>query len=243
MAGDWTGEAGALLGRAVARHGGRAAWESLQRVTLELRALSGMLPTLKGFGRTFPRPARIDVFPHEYRAVFHDYPTGGQRGVFDAGAVQLVDAAGAVVTSSPDHRRTFRGLRKWRRWSPADALYFFGYAVTHYLGLPFTLAEARPLGICSARLDGRRLTGIDVELPAALHTHSRRQTFYFDDDGLLLRHDYVADIAGWLARGAHLWRDFVTVHGIEIPRERHVVARLGRRATPLVALHAELAIA
>jgi hypothetical protein len=239
----WTGETGALLERAVARHGGWAAWQALARMTVELRALSGMLPALKGLGRTFPRASRVDVFPHEYRAVFHDYPTGGHRGVFSAGAVELLDAAGAVVQSSPDHRRSFRGLRKWRRWSPADALYFFGYAITHYHGLPFTLAEAQPLRLCSARCEGRRLTGVEVALPAALHTHSGRQAFYFDDDGLLRRHDYVADIAGWMARGAHLWRDFVTVDGIPIPRERHVVARLGRIATPLVALHANLEVA
>src|SRR5262245_28197251 len=131
----WTGEAGALLERAVARHGGWAAWEALRCVTLELRALSGLLPALKGAGRTFPATARIDVFPHEFRAVFHDYPAPGRRGVFDAGAVQLLDGDGAVVASHPDHRHSFRGLRKWRRWAPADALYFFGYAVTHYHGL------------------------------------------------------------------------------------------------------------
>lgn len=242
MTGAWTGEAKALLDRAVERHGGWAAWEALRCVTVTPRRLSGLLPFVKGAGRTFEFRCRIDVFPHEYRAVFHDYPAAGQRGVFAAGAVELWDGGGAVLQSSPDHRRSFRGLRKWRRWSPADALYFFGYALTHYCGLPFTLAEGRPLRLSRVRCDGRALTGVDVELPAELHTHCRRQAFYFDDEGLLRRHDYVADIAGWVARGAHLWRDFVTAHGIPIPRERHVVLRLGRKATPLVALHAELEV-
>jgi hypothetical protein len=240
MSDAWTGAAKALLDRAVARHGGWAAWEALRCVKVTPRRLSGLLPFVKGAGRTFQFRTAIDVFPHEYRAVFNDYPAAGERGVFTAGAVQILDAGGAVRESSPDHRRSFRGLRKWRRWSPADALYFFGYALTHYCGLPFTLAEGRPLRLARGRADGRRLTGVDVELPASLHTHSRRQAFYFDDEGLLRRHDYVADIAGWIARGAHLWRDFVTVQGIPTPRERHVVARLGRTTTPVVALHAEL---
>jgi hypothetical protein len=240
----WTGVAGALLERAVARHGGRAAWEALRCVTLAPRKLTGLLPSLKGVGRTFPLPPRIDVYPHEYRAVFHDYPTAGQRGIFRAGAVELLDAGGHVLAADADPRAHFRGVRKWwRRWSPADALYFFGYALSHYHGLPFTLAQGRPLALRRARSDGRALTGVDVELPAALHTHSRRQTFYFDDDGMLRRHDYVADIVGWWARGAHLWRDFVTAHGIEVPRVRHVVARLGHAPTPFVALHAELDVA
>jgi hypothetical protein len=238
----WTGEARALLERAVDRHGGWAAWEALACVTLAPRRLAGMLPSLKGVGRTFPLPPRIDVFPHEHRAVFHDYPAAGGRGTFAAGSVELVDGTGAVVESRADGRARFSGWRKWRRWSPADALYFFGYALAHYHALPFTLAQGRPLALRRVRCDGRALTGVDVELPAALHTHSRRQSFYFDDDGLLRRHDYVAEIVGWWARGAHLWRDFVTAHGIVIARERHVVARFGRMTTPFVALHAELDI-
>ena len=93
-----------------------------------------------------------------------------------------------------------------------------------------------------ARRHALELTGVEVDLLAELHTHCRRQTFYFEEDGLLRRHDYVAEIVGAWARGAHFWRDFVTVAGLEVPRVRHVVARLGRVTTPLVALHAELAI-
>lgn len=36
--------------------------------------------------------------------------------------------------------------------------------------------------------------GLDVELPANLYTHSRRQRFYFDPGGALVRHDYHAEI-------------------------------------------------
>src|SRR5262249_19296970 len=136
-------------------------------------------------------------------------------------------------------RESFGGLRKLRRWSPLDALYFFGYAVAHYHSLPFSLVDARPLRLVRVRSAGRRLAGVEVELPASLHTHSRRQAFFFDDDGRLRRHDYVADIAGWFARGAHRWEDFVDVAGVPVARRRHVVARLGRLELPLVALHAD----
>jgi len=233
-------DASALLERAIERHGGRATFEALRCVTLAPRKMGVTLPVLKGIGRTFPVPPRIDVFPHEYRAVFHDYPAAGQRGLFRAGAVELRDAAGSVLESNGNGRARFAGLRKWRRWTPIDALYFFGYALTHYCGLPFTLTEGRVLSVGRGHADGRALTRVDVELPPTLHTHCRRQAFYFDDDGLLRRHDYVAEIAGWFARGAHLWRDFGTAQGIPIPRVRHVVLRLGRMTTPLVALHAEL---
>ena len=113
-----------------------------------------MIPSLKGVGHTFPLPPRIDVYPHESRAVFHDYPAAGQRGTFTAGAVELREAGGGVLAANADARASFRGLRKWRRWQPADALYFFGYALTHYHSLPFTLRAGRPLASAASVATG-----------------------------------------------------------------------------------------
>jgi hypothetical protein len=238
----WSGAALALLEGAVRRHGGWDAWRALQVLVVEPRSLSGLVPWLKGHGRTFRLPPRAELAPQAGTAVFVDYPAPGGTGTFARGALTLADAGGAVVASTANGRAAFRGLRKLRRWSASDALYFFGYALTHYHALPFTLGSGRPLGMRRARYAGRRLTGVEVELPAELHTHCRRQTFYFEEDGLLRRHDYVADVIGPWARGAHLWREFVTVGGLEMPTVRHVVVRLAGRATPVVALHAELAI-
>ena len=238
----WTGEARALLETAIRRHGGWAAWTACRSISVRPTTLTGLVPALKGVGRTFPLPGRVDLRPHDFVAVFSDYPIPGRRGVFNRGEVALLGDDGAVVASNADPRASFRGLSRYRRWSPADALYFFGYALTHYHGLPFTLGEGRPLRQRRVRYEGRALAGVEVELPAGLHTHCRRQTFYFEEDGLLRRHDYVAEIVGRWARGAHFWKDFVTVHGLEIARQRHVLARLRRRAIPLVALHADLAV-
>jgi hypothetical protein len=235
----WTGQARALLERAIDRHGGWAAWRRMDGVALGPVSLTGMVPEVKGVGRTFPLPSRIQVWPHRGVAVMHDYPAPGRRGVFSDGQVQLLDGA-TMLEARARPRQSFAGLRKHRRWSPLDALYFFGYAVTHYHSLPFSLADARPLRLVRARSAGRQLAGVEVELPASLHTHCRRQAFFFDDQGLLRRHDYVADIVGWFARGAHRWEDFVDVGGIPVARRRHVVLRLGRIEVPaVVALHAE----
>jgi hypothetical protein len=238
----WSGGERALLEAAVRRHGGWEAWRALRVLVVQPRTLSGLVPWSKGYGRTFRLPPRAEIFLHDEKAIFLDYPAPGATGTFARGALTLTDARGAVVASTENARPSFRGLRKLARWSAAGALYFFGYALTHYHTLPFTLGRGRPLGIRRVRHEGRRLTGVEVELPPELHTHSRRQTFYFEEDGLLRRHDYVADIVGPWARGAHFWRDFVTVGGVEMATVRHVVARLGRRTTPLVALHAELSL-
>jgi hypothetical protein len=238
----WSGDARALLEAAVHRHGGWEAWRALRVVVVRPKRLTGLVPWLKGNGKTFRLPPRAEIFPHDGRAVFFDYPVPAATGTFAGGALTLVDPGGAVVASTENARLAFRGFGKLSRWSAAGALYFFGYALTHYHTLPFTLGRGRPLGIHRVRHEGRRLTGVEVELPPELHTHSRRQTFYFEEDGLLRRHDYVADIVGPVARGAHFWREFVTVSGLEMATVRHVVVRIGRLATPFVALHAELSL-
>ena len=220
--------ASAFVERAIERHGGRARWDRL-RVTLAPLALTGLLPWMKGVGRTFGLPARAEIEPRRARAVFHDYPRAGETGVFEAGQVALGGAALAA------HRPSFRGARKWRRWSPLDALYFFGYALTHYHALPFTLPDA------ALRAWDPRRRVLTVAFPPAVHTHCAVQRFHFDESGLILRHDYVADIVGAWARGAHFWRDYVTVEGVPIATHRRVLARLGRTPVPMVALDARFA--
>ena len=206
---------------------------------MRLKSLSGLLPERKGLGDTFSTPTRVEVWPRRGLVAMQDFPTSGRRGVYSSGEVRLLDGE-TILEARSDGRASFAGARKRRRWAPIDALYFFGYALAHYHSLPFSLAAARPLGVRHARSAGRALMGVAVELPAGLHTHSRRQTFFFDADGLLRRHDYVAEIVGWWARGAHRWDDFVEVAGIPVARRRHVVARLGRFEVPVVALHADL---
>jgi hypothetical protein len=233
----WTGEARALLERAIERHGGWAAWRALPPHALELASLDGAVPRRKGLGETFQPPKRLEVDARRARVVMHDYPAPGRRGVYAGGQVQILDGE-TVLDARTTPRATFAGARKRRRWAPIDALYFFGYALAHYHSLPFSLAAARPLGLARVRVAGRPLAGVAVELPAGLHTHCRRQTFFFDEDGLLRRHDYVADIVGWWARGAHHWDDFVEVGGVPVARHRRVVARLGRVELPVLALEA-----
>lgn len=230
-----------LIARSIDRHGGER-WSRIERLTLRPRLLSGLVPWVKGNGRTFTLPSHAELEPQIARATFFDYPRAGERGVFDAGRVALGDAPLA------ERRGRYRGFRKLRRWQPLDALYFFGYALTHYHAMPWTLRDAEPLALRSTGRHGRQSShdhggddagfALKVRFPASLHTHSPVQTVYFDPDGLIVRHDYVADIVGGLARGAHFWRDYVTVEGIPIASRRTVYARLGRQPLPIVALDA-----
>lgn len=222
--------AAALVARSVARYGGRERWLRLS-IKLAPSSLTGLLPRLKGVGHTFDLPAMVEIQPARARAVFHDYPGPGSTGLFEAGLVALGGDAPA------EHRASFRGARKWRRWSPLDALYFFGYALTHYHAVPFTLGDAE----LRAWDEQRRI--LTVAFPPSVHTHCAVQSFHFDDSGLILRHDYVAEIVGAWARGAHFWQEYREVEGFPVATHRRVLARLGTRPLPLVALDARLGVA
>jgi hypothetical protein len=182
-------------------------------------------------------PRSLTTFPHEGKTVFHAGRGQARVGVFDRGAVTLFDpASGSELLRRPAHRGTFAGVRKLRRWSLTDALYFFGYAFASYAAVPFVLPALRFRHAVSSRWRGDPLEGVGVEFPPDADVHSRRQRFYFASDGLLRRNDYVAEIIGPCALGAHGWDDFQTLAGLPFPTRRTVLVRLAAVALPFPAV-------
>jgi hypothetical protein len=233
----WTAAGLEILERSREYYGGPGGQRRPRRIRLVPEQLAGLLPRIKGVGRTFPLPQAIDTYPLERRTTFVAYPREGCTGVFDNGSVHLETVSnGEIIENSPRHRDTFSGLAKNRRWTPLDALYFFGYALWHYHALPFVLSEARLVRTVAA-VSGSSVCSVEVEFPADLPTHSRRQTFYFDEAGQLVRHDYVADVVGFWARAAHFWQRPQVVNGFPIAMERRVMPRIGV-VVPLTALYA-----
>jgi hypothetical protein len=224
---SWQGEARALLDRAAERHGGWARWQRLSAVRGRLVTLSGPLLWLKGLGRTWHMPtAAVTVRPHEQRA---HWPLGEDAWTFDRGQV-----AGPGAPPDADARASITRRATFSPWRQADGVYFFGYALSNYWGLPFLLGQARVLSVTRRG----RLRSVTLAMPSGLHTHGPVQSFYFDETGLLRRHDYVAEVLGPKARGAHFSSDYVDVSGLLLARRRLVVfERLGR-AWPLPILWA-----
>jgi hypothetical protein len=239
---SWTPLGTDILTRACDHYGGERTWRALRLIRLVPERLSGLLPWVKGQGKTFRLPSAFEIAPHERRTRFLDYPDVEHTGTFENGAVRIDRCDGRTVMAAAQHRRSFAGFAAYRRWSPIDALYFFGYALSHYHSLPFTLFDAR-LVAAKAASPRSPLDVLDVELPADLPTHSRRQTFYFDNAGRLVRHDYHAEIVGVWARAAHFWKRQTFFNGFPISLERLAVARLGSTPCPLTALHATFAAA
>jgi hypothetical protein len=180
---------------------------------------------------------RVTVEPAERTTVFDPFPEPGVRGVFDRGAARLERGDGEVIASRAEPRPAFfgrSGLRRNLRWDALDATYFAGYAMWNYLSFPALLLrpgiEVREIAPWRSR--GAELRRLEVDFPEHLDTHSRRQTFYVDSRGLLVRNDYVADVVGQWARAAHLCADHVESGGLVFPTRRRV-RPIGPRKRPL----------
>jgi hypothetical protein len=236
----WPRDAADLVRHAADAHGGFDRFRRVESFSLVALDLSGPLPRMKGIHIL---PARIEVFPHERKTIFHGYPQLDQFGVFEHGQVSLYSQAAPnePMMRSERHRDTFRGLRKNRRWSELDTLYFFGYALLDYMSFPFVLKDLPFVESCQYQKNGRTYRGVTVEFPANSDTHGKYQSLYFGEDGRIVRHDYKAEVVGFWANGAHFWNDYQSVEGFSFPTRRNVVGRLGGWATSMPVLTAILA--
>lgn len=234
MTDGWPAEARALIERACRAFGGEQQWRDAPGFRLEDTSLEGALPRLKGLAQTFWFPPRILTWPSRGVATFEDYPAPGEKGTFDNGAVALFDQAGHCYAHSERHRATFHGLGALRPWNALDALYFFGYATVHYYSLPFSLQYAR---FVAYRRAGA-LEALTVDYPRGAHTHGQRETVYFGANGLIVRHDYIAEVIGPWASGAHFWSNYVQAGSMPIACGRRVKPRNGQRYLPITVLHA-----
>lgn len=233
---SWPPPAQALIRRAIDRHGGWSLWSRLRGITIHLDALRGFLPWLKGYGRTFQLAPSLTTFPKEGRTEWHQPGAAPALAwVYRRGDMHLTGSAvggNGAAQESLQHRRTFRGLRKLRRWTVLDAHYFFGYAFASYAAVPFVLPSLTYQGPAVGLWRGERFEGVSVRYPEGSEVHSSTQRYLFDSSGLIRRNDYVADVVGTWAIGAHIWDDYVTVDGLPIPARRTVLRRLGARALP-----------
>jgi hypothetical protein len=214
-----------LVDEALEAHGGAARWQAAKRVQARARSGGFLLRTRVPGNRFADYSLTVDL--DEPRTIMDPFPEPGIRGVFAPGEARLEREGGEVVASRRDPRKAFlgrSGLRRNLRWDALDATYFAGYAMWNYLSFPLLLTRpgVETREISPWRSNGEELRRIEATFPESLDTHSRRQRFYLDAGGLLVRHDYVAEVVGRWARAAHLSADHVEAGGLVFPTRRWV---------------------
>jgi hypothetical protein len=162
---------------------------------------------------------RVTVEVHEPYARLTPHEWAGEAGVLRGGDARLETAEGHVTAARPDARSAFGGLRRALWWDRLDLVYFAGYAFWNYLAFPGLLLRED--------VAWRQLSPVLLEgtFPPSLPTHCPVQRFHVNEAGLLVRHDYTAEVVGRWARAAHVVLAHASWRDLPYPSHRRVTPR------------------
>jgi hypothetical protein len=230
-----------LLATVLDAHGGAERWHRFDRVAASVVS-GGVLWAMKGIALDSAPRRMTSGFTRQWTRT-EPFGDPDWHMTYQPERVVITTAAGDTIAEQLAPRETFDGHGWETAWTPLQLAYFNGYAMWTYYNLPFLLGEpgVETAEIPAVALDGRMLRGLRAEFSPGIHTHSPAQQFYFDEDGLLRRHDYAVDVAGG-TRAAHFVSGYVDVQGLRLPTRRRVYLRNtdGTLATDSVLVSADL---
>jgi hypothetical protein len=210
-----------IVNEAIEAHGGREYWNSLEALDVVISA-RGFLFTAKQ--RPILDHVRMRAYTKEAKFLFFGFPNPGETAeLIGNSEVRILDGKGTVISRRENPRRAFHGMRRLVRWDDLDFIYFAGYATWNYLTEPFLLGgQGFVLETLEPAKGLRNLTRVQATFPGDLPTHSAVQVFYFDEQRLLRRLDYTAEVVGGWAHAAHLCEEYRSFGRIKIPTHRRV---------------------
>ena len=221
---------------AIEAHGGLERWNSF--TTLSVHGINGgVLWGAKGKAGVLD-DVTITVDLRNEKASHYPFGSPDRRSRFEPQRVALENANGEVLEELLQPRSSFQGHTLETPWSDLQLAYFAGCAMWTYLNTPFLLArpDVKSEEIEPWQEAGETWRRLKVHFPADIATHSTEQTLYFDQQGLLKRHDYDVEISGGTP-AAHYVSDLKQFSGIVFPTKRRIFPRQpdGRSAAePLV---------
>ncbi len=206
---------------AIEAHGGLERWNRFSTVSSRL-IQGGVFWGVKGkAGVLSDVTIKVDL---RGERVSH-WPCGSpdRRSRFEPQRVALENVNGEVLEELLQPRSSFKGHTFETPWTDLQLAYFVGCAMWTYMNTPFFLA--RP-GIQSEEIApwqeaGETWRRLKVHFPAEIATHSKEQTLYFDQQGLLKRHDYHMEISGDIG-AAHYVSDIEKFSGIVFPTKHRI---------------------
>jgi hypothetical protein len=226
-----------ILQQIIDAHGGPALWNGLDAIEADI-STSGLLFTLKH--RPVLGHVKVTAMAHEPNFFFHDFPSPGLTGEFIGNdEVHILDSDGKIVARRPQPRSAFGGLRRLIWWDALDFIYFGGYATWNYLVAPFLfLRDGFQFEVLEPSSDlPPSWVSLCVTFPGDVPTHCRKQVFYFDENRLLRRLDYTAEVIGHWAHVAHFCENYKNFDGFKAPTVRRVHPILwGRRFFPAMTM-------
>ena len=213
-----------LLEKAMDAHGGLENWEKIRLLHIDLDIGGNILMTK--FNSPLNRQYACTIDPNNVKVILDPFPKPGFQGVYRGKDVQIQGEGG---NETGRKRIDKSDLTRRFVWDDLDVLYFLGYAIWNYALAPFLfhkpgfdLEELEP----QEQKSGETVRRLKVVFPETIPTHCSEQTFYFNEQGLLIRLDYTAEIFGKWAKGAHICSQHKTFDNFVFPTKRKVYGTL-----------------
>lgn len=213
-----------LLGLAIAGHGGRRRWDRISRFRVSM-SITGAICTRMG------RPGwlagvMMEGDTDEERLTIVPFPRPGHYTTWEPGRQRIHTSDGVLVAERRDSAAAFRGSTRVAPLDEFQVAQVAGEAGWTYFVAPFifTRGDFVTEETWPWREDGRVWRALLVTFPDSLVTHSRQQTYYFDDTGLLRRLDYTVLHPGG-GPAAHYPSHYREFDGIMVPTRRVVYDR------------------
>jgi len=209
---------------AIDAHGGLDRWRELKTVSARLLQ-GGVLWQLKRQDNVL-RDVHLTVDLRKEWTSHWPFGQPDRHTSFQPNRVAIETSNGDVVEERVHPRESFAGHVLDTPWDSLQLAYFAGYAMWTYLNTPFLFALP---GVKTAEVEAWPENGevwrrLKVTFPTSIATHSAEQTFYFDQQGLLKRHDYEVDISGGTP-AAHYVSELQEISGIVVPTKHTIVPR------------------
>jgi hypothetical protein len=210
-----------LLELAIAAHGGWERWQQLKTLNAHVAIGGGIWP-LKGWPDVFA-DARVSIDPHRQHIEYSSFVEAGRHSLFETGRTAVVTDGGELIEQREAPRAAFEGHSVSTPWDAHHLIYFAGYAMWSYLTTPFLFKlpgfQAEEVEPWSE--DGETWRRLKVTFPTEIESHSTAQTFYFNADGILQRHDYSVEVMGGTA-SANYATDPKKFGGFIFPTKRRI---------------------
>ena len=211
-----------LLDIVLEAHGGLDRWNQLSTIRAKM-TVAGAIWEFKQKPGLLTDVTFESGIHDQHHVVYRDFAGKGNQSVFHPDKLFVKNEQGEILWTRDNPRNAFDVTSPW---DELDVAYFSSYATWNYLTQPFTytLPGFVTAEVASRTEDGETWRALKITYPPTIAGHSREQTSYFGNDGLLRRHDYKVDILGG-ATGANYPSDYREVSGIMVPTKRRIYGR------------------
>lgn len=203
---------------------GAVQWKNFRRIEANM-SIVGALWALKGWPDAL-KNVHVTAEIARQQLSYQPFTAEGLRSFYrpDLVAIDAFDGKRLKQRSNP--REAFAGHTPATPWDDLHLAYFSGYAMWNYLSTPFMFALP---GFAAEEIepwveDHETWRRLKITFPGSVATHSPEQVFYIDDNGLIARLDYLANVVGGIPT-AHYTSDYRDFDGIKIPTKRRAYRR------------------